>query len=290
MTRRLWLSALCGLRTAAAGACPIPAGFGRFDCERFDAWGFSKCVYRTGNAAAPSVLFLHEINGLGREALQLAERLRDGAGVNVYLPVFFGKPAKARFNAFACTGSQFDCRAWHSSGQIVHWVTSFVEELGRRHRRVAVIGNCLTGSLPLAVMADGKCRPFVKCAVVSQPALPVPPHTPHAREMLGLTDEQLEKAVHSGIPVLAYRFDTDLVVPIERMRMLEKRFEGKPFEFIPWPANPPHCDTPNVLGKGHQHAVLTSGYCGNDPDSSGYKAYERLESFLKQHLSEGHAS
>ena len=278
ISRRQFFGLLAAPAIAGARCRPV-AGF---ETEDFTAWGYKKCVYKIVKTGAPAALFLHELPGLVPEAFDLARRLY-AAGFSVYMPLFFGKPSHSALNPFVCLGAEFNCRSWHSSGEIEHWVISYAEELGRRTGKLGVIGNCLTGAMPLAVMADGSTRRYVKCAVLAQPAIPVYPKSKNARAALGLTDRQIREAAKSRRPVLAFRFTTDHIVPEDRMLALQRHFEGQPFHYEPLPPNPPSCATHEHKYKHDQHSVLTTGYC-KEPDSSGYKAYQQLEAFLKQHL------
>lgn len=259
--------------------------------EIFSAWGYTKKIYTI--LGGPPVLFLHELPGLVPEAFDLARRLNK-AGMSVYLPLFFGKAGQnsdARvLLEVPCWGSEFDCRSRHSMGQIVNWVVEYGLHLATRYPRgLAVIGNCLTGAMPLALLADGRLRRHIKCVVLSQPAVPFGltgmPRNPDVRRSLGLTDTQMKKAAQSNVPVLALRFTDDPYVPEDRMFALRDLFNGHDFEYYPVP--PDHkCPGHEGLTPKHHHAVLTLGYC-EDPKSSGNKAYRKVEHFLRKNLGLG---
>lgn len=290
MDRRAFLFLLAGTRNLKADCVDLLQGFDK-DPETFTAAGYTKPVYKIIHPNGPPVLFLHELPGLVPQAFDFARRLHS-AGFSVYLPLFFGRAgdnsALRTLLSTPCWGSAFDCRSRHSLGAISNWIIEYNVALQERHGRVAVIGNCLTGAMPLVLMADARARRNLKAIVLSQPAVPVGPfgmpRSLDVRQSLGLTDPQLERAVRSGVPVLALQFDDDPFVPRERLEALQAAFKGRPFEYRSVPADQ-HCTR---LMKGckppqHHHAVLTLGYC-DDPDSNAFQAYKRVEQFLTQHL------
>ncbi len=255
-------------------------------------------VYRIG--AGPAVLLLHELPGLMPEDITLARRL--SCLYTVYLPLLFGKPGDGHsflrdsvsrvFLRTPCWGSEFNCAAASNIGGIVPWMAALALHISAQShgRGLAVIGNCLTGSIPLALMADDAVRPQLRCAVLSQPALPLgawpfgKPLTQAGKVALGLTSDQLRKAANAGVPTLAFRFVDDPVVPKERMEALTALFpkDSRKFEF--YPVYPDlSCRHWTGATPTHHHAVLTAGNC-EDSGSNGQRAYQRLLDFLAANL------
>lgn len=246
--------------------------------------------------SGPPVLFLHELPGLITEAFELARRLNDhGNGYTVYLPLFFGQPEQKGFFTdistelfrTPCWSQDFHCFSDHSLGKAVDWAAAYCVEIDRLHNHagLAVIGNCLTGGFPVALAARPAVAKVLRCAVASQPALPMGPFgaplSTAGKAALGLTTDELNAAIASKIPFLALRFDNDKLVPSDRLDGLERAFKEKHGNFdyyrVPHDA---HCSTSH---SGHNHAVLTLGYCP-DPKSGGRLAYLRLKAFLDKYL------
>jgi dienelactone hydrolase len=270
-----------------------------FDHSPFRSGKIAHEVYRIGNG--PSILLLHELPGLMPEDITLARRL--SVSYTVYLPLLFGKPGDGHailrdsilrvFLRTPCWGCEFNCASSSDIGGIVPWIAALALHVDdqNNHRGFGVIGNCLTGSVPMALMADDTVRPKLRCAVLSQPAVPLgfwpfpKPLGASGKIAVGLTPDQLRQAAASGVPTLAFRFVDDPVVPKERLDALTAIFpkdRGK-FEFCPvnpdlscqhWTGGPP----------SHHHAVLTAGNC-TDAGSNGARAYQKLLDFLAAHMS-----
>lgn len=260
-----------------------------FDSFPFPETGKGKTVYRIGSG--PPVLFLHELPGLMPEAFEFARRLKD-RGYTVYVPLLFGKAGESStlrvIFRTPCWGSEFNCISGDSIGSIVSWIAALTAKIDDDHGKhgLAVIGNCLTGSVPLALMASDTVRPRLRCVVLSQPAIPMglfgAPLLEGAKVAFGLSAAEIKEAVDSNVPALALRFCDDPIVPKQRMEALISLFANRPFEF--YPVNPDtHCDNPPVHHSYHHHAVLTIGYC-DDQDSNGRKAFEHVVAFLQSNL------
>src|SRR5262249_47573943 len=133
-------------------------------------------IYRTGTG--PAVVLLHEIPGLSCADIALACRIA-AHGFSVYAPLFFGKPGEDR-SVHNLVGqcvlpSDFNCsHPWRTS-KAVRWVQDWIShglpcESGAQcgANRIGVVGMCMTGSMPLALL------PFdsVQAAVLCQPVFP----------------------------------------------------------------------------------------------------------------------
>ena len=94
----------------------------------------------------------------------------------------------------------------------------------RTRRPVAVIGMCLTGAFPLALLGDG-----VEAAVLCQPTLPLNVLLMRPigkqKEALGLSEDDINRAKKVKTPLLALRYQTDHLCPKERMKTLREIFQ-----------------------------------------------------------------
>jgi dienelactone hydrolase len=166
-------------------------------------------VYVKGEG--PPVILLHEIPGLLPETAKFAEKLVH-AGYRVYMPLLFGK-----FNGriggvrqfLVCAGPNFNCYSSAESPVVkkLERLRDRVTENGRR--RVAIIGMCLTGGMPLSLVNES-----VAAVVLSQPALPFP-LTAATRASLGVDLHRFGKKSWKG-HVLAIRFENDCLAAPER--------------------------------------------------------------------------
>lgn len=294
ITRRSLLICSAAAPLSAAGVMD------GFRCEDFDAGGIKRPVFSIGSG--PAILLLHELPGLMPEDIHMA-RLLAARAYTVYVPLLFGKPGDG--NAFLrdtvlrvffrtpCWGPRFACASKSSLGTIAAWVAALSLHINSLQggAGLAVMGNCLTGSLPLALMADASVRPALRCAVLSQPALPLGPWpfpkplTLAAKTSLGVSESDLRKAAHSGVPVLAFRFIDDPVVPQKRLDALAALFPKDPKKFEFCPVHPDSTCHHWAAGKApaHHHSVLTVDTC-EDESSHGGRARERFYQFLDDHL------
>lgn len=122
----------------------------------------------------PPVVLLHELPGLSAKTLDYALTLADE--FTVYVPLLFGhlyqeSPAKGlwSYNTSGewCTVSETN----HAGSRpIIRWLHLLIEKIAKNHENqsIGVIGNCLTGTLPLAVLKN----PNITAVVLAQPTLP----------------------------------------------------------------------------------------------------------------------
>tara|TARA_R110002096_G_scaffold16662_7_gene56853 strand:- start:4794 stop:5612 length:819 start_codon:yes stop_codon:yes gene_type:complete len=136
-------------------------------------------VWRTRSPGKP-VLLLHALNGISPSTLHFALEM-ESWGYRVYLPSLYGDPIMEH-SAFgydmALEASKFlerDSR-WNLSstkdiGPILDHTTAMANWVSETegHQSIAVVGNCLTGSFPIALLSE----PAVQLAVIAQPAAPV---------------------------------------------------------------------------------------------------------------------
>ena len=160
------------------------------------------------------------------------------------------------------------------SQPVSRWLRGLIEQkivVEHPKRKIGVVGMCLTGALPVALLSEHS----VGAAVVCQPSLPLNPCTKAARDNLGISDTELEAAVRdSAAPIYGLRFEKDTISTPERFAMLKDRF-GDRFR---------NREVKSVEYKGgssdiplHAHATLTQ--CFRD---SGHKPQPTLEGRLQE--------
>lgn len=180
----------------------------------------------------PPVLLLHELTGLTPGILAYAEELsRD---FTVYVPLLFGEKGKFSPTSglwaywFGGLVDFFPGGEWgipsHGSTPIVEWLHGVVQKIEERHheQRLGVIGNCMTGPLPVALLDN----PQVGAAVVAQPALPMRfwHYTAADKSSLGLSIDDLRGARESAAKIYGLRFETDCMSDREKWQTLRDQF------------------------------------------------------------------
>lgn len=154
------------------------------DCAKGENLGVSydgKQIYHDvyvckRGSGKPPVVLLHELPGLSAKTLDYALTLADE--FTVYVPLLFGRlyqdsTAKGLWSYNASgewrTVSETD---HEGSRPIIRWLHGLVERISRdeehANQLVGVIGNCLTGALPLALLKNSN----IKAIVIAQPTLP----------------------------------------------------------------------------------------------------------------------
>jgi dienelactone hydrolase len=238
-------------RMQAPSECATIEQFTRFEFSRGRE---AKPVYQYGTG--PGVLILHEIDGLTPETLCLAKSIGD-KGYSVFLPAFFGEAGQEPGGALVrtlrrvsiCAGHDFCCFCKEQSSPVVGWLRELLPEIGKRAagKGIGVIGMCLTGSFPIALMDD----PAVKVVVMSQPSLPLA-WTASLKPALGLSEPEIRNAKRRSMEVemLAFRFADDSISPPEKLETLKELFGDRiaPETF------------PQGTAQKHSHAVLTASF------------------------------
>ena len=180
----------------------------------------------------PPVLLLHEMTGLSPGTLAYAEEL--SKDFTVYVPLLFGE--KGTFSPssglwaywFRGMVTFFPGGEWgipaQGSPPIVGWLRGVVQAIGDRHgtQPIGIIGNCMTGPLPLALLD----HPRVTAVVVAQPALPMRFwwYTDTDKESLGLSTDDLRTATQSAAMIYGIRFETDCMADRAKQQTLRKEF------------------------------------------------------------------
>ncbi|NGZ11421.1 MAG: hypothetical protein CV088_18960 [Nitrospira sp. LK70] len=183
----------------------------------------------------PPLLLLHELTGLSPGTLAYAEEL--SKDFTVYVPLLFGEKGKFSLtkglSAYWFRGSMefFPGGEWgvpsQGSAPIVNWLRGVVQEVGERHalQSIGIIGNCLTGSIPVALLD----HPQVAAVVVAQPALPLRLwwYTDADHKSLGISSEDIAHAQRSKAKIFGLRFQSDCISHPDKMNTLRKRFRNR---------------------------------------------------------------
>ncbi len=174
--------------------------------QPFSHEGMTHSVFCLNNGTSkPPILLLHELVGLSPGTLAYAEEL--SKDFTVYVPLLFGEPGKFSLTSglwaywFRGTMEYFPGGEWgvpsQGSAPIVNWLRGVVQKVGTRHteQRIGIIGNCMTGPIPLALLD----HPQAGAAVVAQPALPMRFwwFSEADKQSLGLTANDLQNARNS---------------------------------------------------------------------------------------------
>jgi len=164
----------------------------------------------------PPVLLLHELPGLSEKTLHYANELsRD---FTVYVPLLFGELNMDSifwgYNAFLFNGEWRGLESGNS--KIVPWLQAVVAEIERLHpkQHIGVIGNCLTGPLPLTLLKNKK----VHAVVLAQPTLPLTifDNSDEVRTSLGISQEEIVVAKESVARIFYLRFEQDCISKPEK--------------------------------------------------------------------------
>lgn len=191
----------------------------------------------------PPLLLLHELNGLTPQAFRYAMEL--SKDFTVYLPMLFGEKGKASFwnwkGLWAYWGWFANEWSFPSEGSalIVDWLRTVVSHIEQKHNSlpIRIIGNCMTGALPLALLskADGTVNANINAVVLAQPALPMRfwwRQTKEDHRSLDLSDYDLKKAKLSEAKILALRFETDQISPQEKHDALREHFKDTKVQLV----------------------------------------------------------
>ena len=236
----------------------------------------------------PPVLLLHELTGLSPGTLAYAEALSQD--FTVYVPLLFGEQGKLSLinglRAYWFRGliDFFPGGEWgmpsEGSIPIVNWLRGVVHQIGGRHQhqRMGIIGNCMTGPLPLALLDSQQ----VRAVVIAQPALPMRFwwYTDKDKASLGIAESDVEKAKASTAKIYGLRFETDCIARREKQHTLRDTF-GNRFIDGEIPAR-----TYQVEGKRvNAHSTLIGGWREQaQAGQSSRDAREKVRTFLLTEL------
>ena len=244
--------------------------------KAFTAFGKPHKLYVRGDKGAPPVLVLHELPGMTPHDVDLAYRLSE-QGLRVYLPLLFGKEYDNKFGTHYWNECVFGPWPWEDKKSFNAWVTPLLalcdQIFAETQRKIGVIGMCLTGIIPLSLMAN----PHVVAPVLGQPTLPFP-FDDGRKRALGMTDAEIARVADrfkkEKLSMLAFRASTDCFCPHERFVTLRSTFGEE------------HCDCREIAypPKQHGHSVLAFEFHTNNPPTGVREAFDDTVTFLKKAL------
>ncbi|MDX2302073.1 MAG: dienelactone hydrolase family protein [Microscillaceae bacterium] len=219
-------------------------------------------VYILGKGAP--VILIQELPGIGIQTLSLADELVS-AGFQVVLPHLFGKigtlNSAGNLIRVFCMRKEFHIFANHQSSPVTDWLRALCRDVKSKTQAkgVGVIGMCLTGNFAISMMTDES----VLAAVASQPSLPG-----HTHKALHISPEEVEaakKRLDEIGPMLAYRFEKDMLCSATRFRTIDQVFNQ---------ANQERIKLQVLPGKGH--SVLTLDFVNQE----GHPTRKALDEIL----------
>jgi len=201
-------------------------------------------VWFTKSASREPVLLLHALPGLTGDTLRLALEM-ESWGYRVYVPSLYGESLgnKAAFGAennfaaarFLKQNPRWDPWDRDDPGDILGDLREMTRWVSRQEggKQAIVVGNCLTGSLPLALLDE----PIVDTVVMAQPATPMKglehiifriPQKPDRAVSLGIPEKDLARAIdamdrNSRKRVIGFHYLHDPLAPIEKFDTLQDR-------------------------------------------------------------------
>jgi dienelactone hydrolase len=218
-----------------------------------DAGGTRHPVY-VSHIDGPVVMLLHELPGLTPDDIRCARSLAEHGKFKVVVPLLFGKPGDDSFFRYLsseCGKDRFDCNNGRRTPRAVEWLRPLAKAVHANWHEgygLGVIGMCLTGSLPLALLSES----FVKAPVLCQPTAPFNFFTALGlftdKRAFGLDSADLDrvKKERADQPVLAFRYESDRYCPEQRLDSLGNELGERFFRF-------------EAAGKGH--SVLAKSLC-----------------------------
>jgi dienelactone hydrolase len=226
------------LRTAVAAAAMPLVGCGhhlarkKFPGKRSDFHDVGDLPLPTlqiGPSTGRGVIVLHEIPGLTKDDLALARALGQ-RGFNVFAPLMFGTPEQDTVLGGylqACRKDRFECSALSARSPILDKLAGVCDGVyARTGHDVSVIGMCLTGVLPLALLDH-----HVDAAILCQPTVPFDAlrGIPVGEQVhnLGLGADDLDAARRSPVPFLLIHYDGDRRCPPERVKAIRDTFANR---------------------------------------------------------------
>jgi dienelactone hydrolase len=253
------------------------------ECLSTNTFWASHPVFCIGaDSTKPPVLLLHELPGLSSKTLDYAQAL--SSDFSVYVPLLYGTPnqSSALKGALATrlNGEWTAQPDLEGNSRIIKWLQHVTTRVRERHpgQSIGIIGNCLTGAIPLALL-DNKA---VNAVVLAQPALPLPffYYSDEDESSLGISEHAKEQAVSRKDAWIYYlHFETDCVSKRAKKTTLATLF---PKQFIDGEIlkaeYAPRCqeEVPNV------HSTLIGEYdAGGLTSRSSQDRRNRVRQFLK---------
>lgn len=214
------------------GKCPLPDEVG-FVREEFRAGtsGRKYPVYVTPGAGVP-FLMLHPLGGLDPCTLEVCKEL-EARGWKVYAPILdggtYGERNIPRSYLYVRNHEAWKVTSPDDCGAVLQDLRELVQEISHSHRgqRIVVMGNCMTGAIPLGMMD----LPCVGTAVLCQPALPMKTwfgDLGRKGDALAIP-EVIEKAAYAAMRrdgskrLLGFHFYEDPAAPYRKFEVIHER-------------------------------------------------------------------
>ncbi len=254
-------------------------------------------IFKDEGFPKPPVLLLHELPGLNPKTLAYANDLK--RDFTVYVPLLFGKENEESTSSglwnYFFSGEWSEKEEWiaydyqdgrietkkASTRPITHWLRKVVGWIEEEHpeQSIGVIGMCLTGGIPLALLDNSQIRALV----VAQPTLPFMFwSTEYDKRDLSLSNEELFNAQtrvkNDGVLIYGTRFEDDCIArkeKFDRMKdmfgthFLDGQIEKKEYK---------------VKNKPNAHSTLIGEYVENQPGNPSEKKRNDILQFLKKIL------
>lgn len=202
---------------------------GKNDKDVFEAHSVEHPVYCfSSNRNKPPVLLLHELPGLSGQTLSYAKELSQD--FTVYVPLLFGSTNMHSIpRGLAAFWFNGEWRGLESGdSKIVKWLRAVVKEIEGLHKDmpIGVIGNCLTGSLPLALLDNSS----IHAVVLAQPTLPLTifDNSSEVKKSLGISEGEIKNAKNKSSAKIFYlRFEQDSISKPEKREYVWDTFTEK---------------------------------------------------------------
>ena len=178
----------------------------------------------------PAILILHELPGMTPQCLSLATNIAH-QGYTVYLPLMFDRPDEDCFlssawnTVFLLLSPNWFLFHKYETPRVTGKLKVILSEVEQKQnlKKMGVLGMCLSGALPLALLSNTN----VQTVVLSQPALPFG-FTKRQKSALGLSFADVSFAVNrvsnEQISILGFRFCTDTICTADRIDSLHQLF------------------------------------------------------------------
>jgi len=231
----------------------------------------------------PPIILLHELPGLSKETLEYAQTLTPD--FSVYVPLLFGE----MFVEDVPNGvsAYFFNSEWlfTESRPIYAWARELSKDIAAQHpgKKMGVIGMCLTGAMPLALLDNKQ----ITSIVVSQPYLPFIAWFDSTKASLDLSELEYCEAkqrIDSGeVQILGLRFQNDKMSEREKLKTLKTDFSKGYIDLEICTNEYADNDIP-----ADAHSVLISTWNNNpnrdDPENILNKRRQQVQQFFKFRL------
>ncbi len=184
---------------------------------------------RSRERSYPPILLLHELPGLNQKTINYAISL--AGNFTVYVPLLFGsRKQDSVLNgmlAYGFNGEWWKRDSLNGSREIIKWLRLVTQNIAEKHhgQKIGIIGMCLTGSLPLALLDNEN----IHAVVTAQPSLPLWERSEDEANSLDLSRKEWETAVsraksEGGPFVYGVRFEKDKRADRKKHQHMKKVF------------------------------------------------------------------